>query len=174
MLPEDRIRSFAPLASLLRLHLNYGFLLQGATAVAGAGITQSICLPLLSVYQLSSNGTGQVSARILPLVALRLQVPPSCCLFRILSQLSGRTKPPAPGTMANDRNAATRSTEVCSYHEPGASLVPNTKHKKCHQCQESRTVVITSEVSMTAVMYIIARVIHPSHPVLPAPFRDFS
>lgn len=32
---------------------------QGATAVAGAGITQSICLPLLSVYQLSSNGTGQ-------------------------------------------------------------------------------------------------------------------
>jgi hypothetical protein len=30
--------------------------------VAGAGITQSICLPLLSVYQLSSNGTGQVSA----------------------------------------------------------------------------------------------------------------
>ncbi|GAB1286188.1 Nucleoporin NUP188 [Apodemus speciosus] len=31
----------------------------GATAVAGAGITQSICLPLLSVYQLSSNGTGQ-------------------------------------------------------------------------------------------------------------------
>lgn len=36
---------------------------QGATAVAGAGITQSICLPLLSVYQLSSNGTVQVSAR---------------------------------------------------------------------------------------------------------------
>uniref|UniRef100_A0A452SQ86 Nucleoporin 188 n=1 Tax=Ursus americanus TaxID=9643 RepID=A0A452SQ86_URSAM len=32
---------------------------QGATAVAGAGITQSICLPLLSVYQLSSNGTVQ-------------------------------------------------------------------------------------------------------------------
>lgn len=35
---------------------------QGATAVAGAGITQSICLPLLSVYQLSSNGTVQVRA----------------------------------------------------------------------------------------------------------------
>ncbi|KAJ1077964.1 hypothetical protein K5549_011291 [Capra hircus] len=32
---------------------------QGATAVAGAGITQSICLPLLSVYQLSTNGTVQ-------------------------------------------------------------------------------------------------------------------
>lgn len=31
--------------------------------MAGAGITQSICLPLLSVYQLSSNGTGQVSAQ---------------------------------------------------------------------------------------------------------------
>lgn len=30
--------------------------------MAGAGITQSICLPLLSVYQLSSNGTVQVSA----------------------------------------------------------------------------------------------------------------
>ncbi|XP_066466804.1 nucleoporin NUP188 isoform X1 [Tiliqua scincoides] len=33
---------------------------QGAAAVAGAGIMQSICLPLLSAYQLSSNGTGQV------------------------------------------------------------------------------------------------------------------
>nr|KAF6315077.1 nucleoporin 188 [Myotis myotis] len=32
---------------------------QGAAAVAGAGITQSICLPLLSVYQLSTNGTVQ-------------------------------------------------------------------------------------------------------------------
>lgn len=58
-----------PEASLAHLFLplapyNYGFLLQGATAVAGAGITQSICLPLLSVYQLSSNGTGQVSAAL--------------------------------------------------------------------------------------------------------------
>uniref|UniRef100_A0A7M4E623 Nucleoporin NUP188 n=1 Tax=Crocodylus porosus TaxID=8502 RepID=A0A7M4E623_CROPO len=34
---------------------------QGAAAVAGAGVTQSVCLPLLSVYQLSSNGTIQVS-----------------------------------------------------------------------------------------------------------------
>lgn len=34
--------------------------------MAGAGITQSICLPLLSVYQLSTNGTVQVSARGLP------------------------------------------------------------------------------------------------------------
>ncbi|XP_053552160.1 nucleoporin NUP188 [Bombina bombina] len=29
---------------------------QGAAAIAGAGVTQSVCLPLLSVYQLSSNG----------------------------------------------------------------------------------------------------------------------
>ncbi|XP_064027293.1 nucleoporin NUP188 isoform X4 [Pogoniulus pusillus] len=35
---------------------------QGAAAVAGAGVTQSICLPLLSVYQLSSNGAIQGSA----------------------------------------------------------------------------------------------------------------
>ncbi|KAH0615429.1 hypothetical protein JD844_004640 [Phrynosoma platyrhinos] len=33
---------------------------QGAAALAGAGIMQSICLPLLSVYQLSTNGAGQV------------------------------------------------------------------------------------------------------------------
>ncbi|KAG8512812.1 LOW QUALITY PROTEIN: Nucleoporin NUP188, partial [Galemys pyrenaicus] len=32
---------------------------QGAAAVAGAGVTQSICLPLLSVYQLSTNGAVQ-------------------------------------------------------------------------------------------------------------------
>lgn len=32
--------------------------------MAGAGIIQSICLPLLSVYQLSSNGTGQVGASV--------------------------------------------------------------------------------------------------------------
>ncbi|XP_072287840.1 nucleoporin NUP188 isoform X3 [Pyxicephalus adspersus] len=31
---------------------------QGAAAIAGSGITQSVCLPLLSVYQLSSNGVG--------------------------------------------------------------------------------------------------------------------
>ncbi|KAM9326170.1 nucleoporin NUP188 [Gastrophryne carolinensis] len=31
---------------------------QGASAIAGAGFTQSVCLPLLSVYQLSSNGVG--------------------------------------------------------------------------------------------------------------------
>ncbi|XP_025060754.1 nucleoporin NUP188 homolog isoform X9 [Alligator sinensis] len=35
---------------------------QGAAAVAGAGVTQSVCLPLLSVYQLSSNGTIQTPA----------------------------------------------------------------------------------------------------------------
>uniref|UniRef100_UPI00398F6726 nucleoporin NUP188 n=1 Tax=Pristiophorus japonicus TaxID=55135 RepID=UPI00398F6726 len=32
---------------------------QGAAAVAGAGVLPSICLPLLSVYQLSTNGTVQ-------------------------------------------------------------------------------------------------------------------
>ncbi|KAM8934282.1 nucleoporin NUP188 [Pelodytes ibericus] len=31
---------------------------QGAAAMAGAGITQSVCLPLLSVYQLSTNGVS--------------------------------------------------------------------------------------------------------------------
>ncbi|KAK2497124.1 hypothetical protein MC885_021062 [Smutsia gigantea] len=35
---------------------------QGATAVAGAGITQSICLPLLSIYQLSTNGTAPTTS----------------------------------------------------------------------------------------------------------------
>uniref|UniRef100_A0A8B9GMS1 Nucleoporin NUP188 n=1 Tax=Amazona collaria TaxID=241587 RepID=A0A8B9GMS1_9PSIT len=35
---------------------------QGAAAVAGAGVTQSVCLPLLSVYQLSTNGAIQTSA----------------------------------------------------------------------------------------------------------------
>ncbi|XP_060697464.1 nucleoporin NUP188 isoform X2 [Hemiscyllium ocellatum] len=32
---------------------------QGAAIVAGAGVLPSICLPLLSVYQLSTNGTAQ-------------------------------------------------------------------------------------------------------------------
>ncbi|XP_072841248.2 nucleoporin NUP188 [Pogona vitticeps] len=35
---------------------------QGAAAVAGAGVMETICLPLLSVYQLSSNGAGQAPA----------------------------------------------------------------------------------------------------------------
>uniref|UniRef100_A0A8C3IG71 Nucleoporin NUP188 n=1 Tax=Chrysemys picta bellii TaxID=8478 RepID=A0A8C3IG71_CHRPI len=35
---------------------------QGAAAVASAGVTQSICLSLLSVYQLSTNGTVQTPA----------------------------------------------------------------------------------------------------------------
>lgn len=34
---------------------------QGAAAVAGAGVTQTICLPLLSVYEVSPNGTSQVN-----------------------------------------------------------------------------------------------------------------
>lgn len=34
--------------------------LQGAAAVAGAGVIQTICLPLLSVYEGSSNGASQV------------------------------------------------------------------------------------------------------------------
>lgn len=36
--------------------------LQGAAAVASAGVTQTICLPLLSVYEGSSNGASQVTA----------------------------------------------------------------------------------------------------------------
>lgn len=36
------------------------FFLQGATAVAGAGVIQTICLPLLSIYEVSSNGASQV------------------------------------------------------------------------------------------------------------------
>lgn len=38
------------------------FCLQGAAAVAGAGVIQTICLPLLSVYEGSSNGASQVKA----------------------------------------------------------------------------------------------------------------
>ncbi|XP_029300553.1 LOW QUALITY PROTEIN: nucleoporin NUP188 homolog [Cottoperca gobio] len=36
---------------------------QGAAAVAGAGIIQTICLPLLSVYEVSSNGASQSFSR---------------------------------------------------------------------------------------------------------------
>ncbi|KAM9841472.1 nucleoporin NUP188 [Aulostomus maculatus] len=36
---------------------------QGAAAVAGAGVIQTICLPLLSVYEVSSNGTSQSFSR---------------------------------------------------------------------------------------------------------------
>nr|XP_023663672.1 nucleoporin NUP188 homolog [Paramormyrops kingsleyae] len=32
---------------------------QGAAAVAGAGVIQSVCLPLLSVYEMSANGASQ-------------------------------------------------------------------------------------------------------------------
>ncbi|XP_036384305.1 nucleoporin NUP188 homolog [Megalops cyprinoides] len=34
---------------------------QGAATVAGAGVIQSICLPLLSVYEITTNGTSQIS-----------------------------------------------------------------------------------------------------------------
>ncbi|XP_063288705.1 nucleoporin NUP188 isoform X2 [Pelobates fuscus] len=34
---------------------------QGASALAGAGVAQSVCLPLLSVYQQSSNGVGSTT-----------------------------------------------------------------------------------------------------------------
>uniref|UniRef100_A0A8C8GPZ1 Nucleoporin NUP188 n=1 Tax=Oncorhynchus tshawytscha TaxID=74940 RepID=A0A8C8GPZ1_ONCTS len=36
---------------------------QGAAAVAGAGVIQSICLPLLSVYEVPSNGASQGFSR---------------------------------------------------------------------------------------------------------------
>ncbi|XP_040261568.1 nucleoporin NUP188 isoform X1 [Bufo bufo] len=45
--------SFHLLFTLAKTH-------QGAAAIAGAGITQSMCLPLLSVYQLSTNGASTV------------------------------------------------------------------------------------------------------------------
>ncbi|XP_056394145.1 nucleoporin NUP188 isoform X2 [Hyla sarda] len=45
--------SFHLLFTLAKTH-------QGAAAIAGAGITQSMCLPLLSVYQLSANGVSTV------------------------------------------------------------------------------------------------------------------
>ncbi|XP_071980441.1 nucleoporin NUP188 isoform X1 [Engystomops pustulosus] len=45
--------SFHLLFTLAKTH-------QGAAAIAGAGITQSMCLPLLSVYQLSTNGVSTV------------------------------------------------------------------------------------------------------------------
>lgn len=43
------------------------FVLQGAAAVAGAGVIQTICLPLLSVYEVTSNGASQVRNTFLPL-----------------------------------------------------------------------------------------------------------
>ncbi|KAK2819337.1 hypothetical protein Q5P01_024898 [Channa striata] len=36
---------------------------QGAAAVAGAGVIQTICLPLLSVYEVASNGASQSFSR---------------------------------------------------------------------------------------------------------------
>uniref|UniRef100_A0A3Q3IR34 Nucleoporin NUP188 n=1 Tax=Monopterus albus TaxID=43700 RepID=A0A3Q3IR34_MONAL len=36
---------------------------QGAAAVAGAGVIQTICLPLLGVYEVSSNGSSQSFSR---------------------------------------------------------------------------------------------------------------
>ncbi|KAJ7308507.1 hypothetical protein JRQ81_009075 [Phrynocephalus forsythii] len=43
----------------LHLLLSLARTQQGAAAVAGAGIMETLCLPLLSVYQLSSNGAAQ-------------------------------------------------------------------------------------------------------------------
>ncbi|XP_068104600.1 nucleoporin NUP188 isoform X2 [Hyperolius riggenbachi] len=43
---------------------------QGAAAIAGSGITQSVCLPLLSVYQLSSNGGSTAQPPLSSLKAL--------------------------------------------------------------------------------------------------------
>lgn len=38
---------------------------QGAAAVAGAGVIQTICLPLLSVYEIPANGGSQVEYMML-------------------------------------------------------------------------------------------------------------
>lgn len=47
-----------------RTHINdsFSYVLQGAAAVAAAGVTQTICLPLLCVYEGSSNGASQVTS----------------------------------------------------------------------------------------------------------------
>ncbi|XP_034048001.1 nucleoporin NUP188 homolog isoform X2 [Thalassophryne amazonica] len=47
----------------LHLLLTLAHTPQGAAAVAGAGVIQTICLPLLGVYEVSSNGTSQNSSR---------------------------------------------------------------------------------------------------------------
>lgn len=44
-----------------RLGDSFSCVLQGAAAVAAAGVTQTICLPLLCVYEGSSNGASQVT-----------------------------------------------------------------------------------------------------------------
>ncbi|XP_077334682.1 nucleoporin NUP188 isoform X2 [Lithobates pipiens] len=41
---------------------------QGAAAIAGSGITQSVCLPLLNVYQMASNGGSMLTSWIPHLV----------------------------------------------------------------------------------------------------------
>ena len=43
--------------------------------MAGAGVTQSVCLPLLSVYQLSTNGAIQVGATAFWVGARRENLP---------------------------------------------------------------------------------------------------
>ncbi|XP_035246168.1 nucleoporin NUP188 homolog [Anguilla anguilla] len=45
----------------LHLLLTLARTAQGAVAVAGAGVIQSICLPLLSVYEITGNGASQSS-----------------------------------------------------------------------------------------------------------------
>ncbi|KAK6481024.1 nucleoporin NUP188-like protein [Huso huso] len=45
----------------LHLLLTMSHTQQGAAAVAGAGVIQSICLPLLSVHEISTNGASQSS-----------------------------------------------------------------------------------------------------------------
>ncbi|KAL0965157.1 hypothetical protein UPYG_G00277510 [Umbra pygmaea] len=47
----------------LHLLLTLAHTPQGAAAVAGAGVIQSICLPLLTVYEVPSNGTSQGFSR---------------------------------------------------------------------------------------------------------------
>ncbi|KAE8583088.1 hypothetical protein XENTR_v10020421 [Xenopus tropicalis] len=61
---------------------------QGAAAMAGAGVTQTVCLPLLSVYQLSSNGASTAQ----PALSLRksLDAPSWPGVYRLTVSLMER------------------------------------------------------------------------------------
>ncbi|KAG8447953.1 hypothetical protein GDO86_015165 [Hymenochirus boettgeri] len=61
---------------------------QGAAAITGAGITQAVCLPLLSVYQLSSNGASMTQ----PSLTLRkaIDAPSWPAVYRLAVSLMER------------------------------------------------------------------------------------
>lgn len=57
---KQRRAIFELLCFCFTADIDFFFFSQGAAAVAGAGVIQTICLPLLSVYEVSSNGASQV------------------------------------------------------------------------------------------------------------------